>query len=77
VKREAQYQHNTLDGFLRDWSEDGVLEREDEYEKGVCIRRKSVDSSGKLVLSYELSENDPQYGTLQLLRKAKFNQPSS
>lgn len=74
VKREAQYQHNTLDGFVRDWSENGVLEREEEYEKGVCVRRKVVDSSGQLVLSYELSENDPQYETLQLLRKAKFNQ---
>ena len=77
VKREAQYQANTLDGFVRDWDEDGVLEREEEYEKGVCIRRKAIDASGQLALSYELSEKDPQYRTLQLLRNARFSESSN
>jgi antitoxin component YwqK of YwqJK toxin-antitoxin module len=74
VKREVHYQHNTLDGFVRDWSEDGLMEREEEYEKGICVRRKALDSSGQVALSYELSESDPQHMTLQLLRNAKFNQ---
>lgn len=75
IKREAQYQHNTLDGLVRDWDETGVLEREDEYERGVCVRRKSRDSSGQLSVCYQLDENDPQFTTLQLLRNAKFNPP--
>ena len=76
VKREAHYKYNTLDGFVRDWDDAGLLEREEEYEMGVCIRRKTRDSSGYLQISYELSESDPLFNTLQLIRAAKFKPPS-
>lgn len=77
VRREAQYENNTLHGFVRDWNEDGVLQSEEEYERGVCVRRKARDLGGELSLCYELSENDPQFEILVLLRNAKFTPPPS
>jgi antitoxin component YwqK of YwqJK toxin-antitoxin module len=35
VHSEEHCECNTLYGFLRIWNEDGVLEREEEYERGV------------------------------------------
>lgn len=72
MKRESEYEYNTLHGFAREWNEEGVLESECEYERGICLRRRMLDSTGQLTLYYELQEGDPQFATLQLLRNARF-----
>jgi antitoxin component YwqK of YwqJK toxin-antitoxin module len=75
LKREAQYENATLHGFARDWNEEGLVTSEEEYERGICIRRKTRDSTGNLSISYELKETDPQFEILRLLRMAKFAPP--
>lgn len=72
LQREAHYRYNTLHGFVREWTIDGVLELEEEYELGICLRRKVRSDAGELQICYEIDEVSPQYELLQMLRKAKF-----
>ncbi len=73
VKVESNYWNNTLNGFAREWDDDGLLLREDEYEKGICICRKVRSHSVELTVSYMIGKDDPQYTILQLLRSASFS----
>jgi antitoxin component YwqK of YwqJK toxin-antitoxin module len=72
LRREAHYENNTLHGTVREWDSSGGLVCEEVYERGICIRKSALDSSGSLTTYYEISEADPQFEILQLVRAAKF-----
>lgn len=73
VKREANYENNTLNGFVREWDENGLPLLEEEYERGICLRRKAKNAAGKLAPVFELDENDPRFDLLKLIRAAEFS----
>jgi hypothetical protein len=65
-------------GPNREWFESGQLAEESEWECGCCLRRKRWDANGGLVEDYQMQPTDPEYATLELMRRwhAKFARKS-
>jgi len=70
---EHMYVNNTRHGPQREWSDSGTLVCEEEFEHGICTRRKSWSDDGTPAGDYELVETDPQFRLLESIRTA-FNQ---
>ncbi len=73
VNVETDIKYGVCDGFVREWDVTGILVCEEEFEKGICLKRKEREWKGELVQTYELTEADPQYEMLLLFRKCKFS----
>lgn len=65
---EHEYKNNTRHGRQAEW-EDGELQTEEEFEHGICVRRKTW-SEGKIVNEFVIDEVDPQFKLLESLRVA-------
>ena len=65
---EHEYKNNTRHGRQSEW-EDGELQTEEEFEHGICVRRKTW-ADGKLVNEFVMDNSDPQFKLLQSLRSA-------
>jgi hypothetical protein len=70
ISLEENYRHNTLHGRCRKWYEIGVLESEEIYELGICIRRRVWSEDGTEIENYIIDENSPQFFTLKKLRQS-------
>ncbi len=67
---EHHYLNNTRHGLQREWSDSGTLVTEEEFEHGICTRRKTWNDDGGLTGEYELHESDQQFKLLKSIRAA-------
>lgn len=69
LKSEAIYRRNLLHGRSREFREDGSLASEEIHEFGIHIRSATYDERGTESVTFTLSEDSPNYGILQRLRR--------
>jgi len=68
--RETQFLNGVYHGVHRQFDDDGCVEAEEVYEHGICLCRFRRNIDGELELAFELLPADPNYKTLELMRKA-------
>jgi hypothetical protein len=68
LKSEALFHKNLRHGLSREFREDGSLASEEIYEYGVHLRSCAFDADGRETITFELSEESPNYRILQRLR---------
>src|ERR1700753_918397 len=64
-----------MHGKSREWFLNGKLAEEKDYELGILVRQKFWDEEGKLIESYEMVKEDPEYQELQDYRKIYKDAP--
>lgn len=67
---EHCYVNNTRHGPQREWSDSGALVSEEDFEHGICTRRKTWNDDGTPAGEYELDESDQQFKLLESIRAA-------
>jgi antitoxin component YwqK of YwqJK toxin-antitoxin module len=68
VRTKETYAFDVLHGESCEWYESGVLKAEGTYELGICLRKQEWSVDGATTSKMVLSEDNPQYRMLQLLR---------
>jgi antitoxin component YwqK of YwqJK toxin-antitoxin module len=69
LKGETMYRANARHGHNREFREDGSLSLEEIYEYGVLVRSSTFDEQGRVIESYEISEDHPNFAYLERLRE--------
>jgi antitoxin component YwqK of YwqJK toxin-antitoxin module len=64
-----------MHGKSREWFLNGKLAEEKDYELGILVRQKFWDENGRLIESYEMVKEDPEYQELQDYRKIYKDAP--
>jgi antitoxin component YwqK of YwqJK toxin-antitoxin module len=65
---EHHFRAGAAHGECRKWHANGNLAEEGTYEFGVPISTKHWDEEGKLLEEFQLTESNPNYETLLMLR---------
>lgn len=63
-------------GPARHWSADGALLREAWYEYGVCVSAKEFDVNGRVVSSFTISPDSPDFRQLEWARSVNWDDPA-
>jgi hypothetical protein len=71
LKSESWYRENTLHGFSREYSEDGVKVLEKIYEYGILVRRSTWDHAGRETESWNIDPGGKSFARLQWYRTEK------
>ena len=67
---QAAFVRDVWHGRVREWYEDGRLAEDGEYEYGIALWQKKWDAAGRLTEEYRLTESDPEFESLQQVRRA-------
>ena len=68
IRTVCTYKSNLLDGPLTHYFENGIVQEQALFEKGVCIESTSFNGSGNVVATEALKLGSPSYNWLQYLR---------
>ena len=71
MKTETTYQNGSKHGQEREWFENGQLCRQADYEHAILLRERIWNMYNNLERDYVISEQQPNYSLLLLLRERK------
>jgi antitoxin component YwqK of YwqJK toxin-antitoxin module len=71
VNSILNFNDGLLDGEVKHFYENGTLEEDAVFEKGVCIKSKTYNQDGDEVDCYLIDETSADFKWLEYLRKSK------
>ncbi|WP_088347310.1 MULTISPECIES: hypothetical protein [Rhodomicrobium] len=74
ARAQETYAFGVLHGESREWHENGALRAQGVYELGICLHKHECSDDGSVINEMTLTEDHPQYRTLQLLRASSLGQ---
>jgi antitoxin component YwqK of YwqJK toxin-antitoxin module len=69
LAQELGAARGALHGRKRQWHENGQLAFDEEWELGICVRRKQWNAQGAQEVDYTLQPTDRSFELLQSMRK--------
>jgi len=69
LKAEVMYRNNVRHGYTREFTEDGVLSREELYDYGVRTQSIVFDAAGTEISVYRMPADDKRWNELRELHE--------